>query len=93
MEEVMRRLENRPKHSPMRPESSEPDPLRESVRIGLMGDFGTGLYGAPVTAATIQGGSICCFIWVTSITPANRKRCRLACSTFGRAGPRRSTVR
>jgi hypothetical protein len=54
IEEAMRRLEGRPKHPPLRPDSSKPDLLNETVRIGLVGDFGTGLYGAPVIAATIS---------------------------------------
>jgi 3',5'-cyclic AMP phosphodiesterase CpdA len=53
MDEVLSRLENRPKHPPLRPDSSRPDRIGETVRIGLVGDFGTGLYGAPVIAATI----------------------------------------
>jgi hypothetical protein len=51
--EVLRRLEDRPKHPPLRPDSNDPEPLGKSVRIALVGDFGTGLYGAPVAAATI----------------------------------------
>ncbi|OAI54748.1 hypothetical protein AYO44_14265 [Planctomycetaceae bacterium SCGC AG-212-F19] len=53
MDEVMTRLENLPKHPPVRPDSSKPEPIGETVRIGLVGDFGTGLYGAPVIASTI----------------------------------------
>jgi Calcineurin-like phosphoesterase len=31
-----------------------PDPLPNSLRVGILGDWGTGLYGAPVCAASIQ---------------------------------------
>jgi hypothetical protein len=53
MEEVMHRAANVSKHPAMRPESAEPDPLPKRFRMALVGDFGTGLYGAPITAATI----------------------------------------
>jgi len=32
-----------------------PDELPNSVRIGILGDWGTGLYGAPVCAQSIEG--------------------------------------
>ncbi len=42
------------RHPPARPASFQADSLSESARIFLVGDWGTGLYGAPIIAKTIQ---------------------------------------
>jgi hypothetical protein len=34
---------------------AEPDPIPDNLRVGILGDWGSGLYGAPVSAASIEG--------------------------------------
>jgi hypothetical protein len=41
-------------HPQGRPHSSKPTKLPDRARLFLVGDFGTGLYGAPVTAKTVE---------------------------------------
>jgi hypothetical protein len=42
------------KHDLMRPASTSADPFPNTARLAVLGDWGTGLYGAPVSAKTIQ---------------------------------------
>jgi hypothetical protein len=42
------------KHDILRPASTSADPFPDRCRIAVLGDWGTGLYGAPVSASTIQ---------------------------------------
>jgi hypothetical protein len=48
------KLKHPKKHPLQRPSSPVPQPLPKSGRIGLVGDWGTGLYGAPAIAGTIR---------------------------------------
>src|SRR5262249_51423764 len=41
-------------HPQMRPTTTVPGTLPDTVRIAVLGDWGTGMYGAPVSAHTIQ---------------------------------------
>ncbi len=41
-------------HPMARPRSTTPEPLPEDVRIAVLGDWGTGLYGAPRIGAAIR---------------------------------------
>jgi hypothetical protein len=41
-------------HDMLRPKHSRPAPLPEQARIGIVGDWGTNLYGAPRIAASIR---------------------------------------
>jgi hypothetical protein len=40
-------------HPILRPGSTAPEPLADGATIGLLSDWGTGLYGAPVSAQTL----------------------------------------
>lgn len=42
-------------HDIVRPASDDPDPIKNDLRVALVGDWGTGLYGAPVISQTISG--------------------------------------
>jgi endonuclease G, mitochondrial len=42
-----------PRHPILRPPTDQPDAFPDTARIFVVGDFGTGLYGAPVTARTL----------------------------------------
>lgn len=48
------KLKNPKPHPLIRPPQSSPRPLPSHGRIGLLGDWGTGLYGAPKIAETIR---------------------------------------
>jgi hypothetical protein len=54
LKEVFARAVDVPKHPQGRPHSSKPTKLPDRARLFLVGDFGTGLYGAPVTAKTVE---------------------------------------
>jgi len=41
-------------HAIVRPSSSTPEKIDDNARLAIMGDWGTGLYGAPHIAANIQ---------------------------------------
>jgi len=41
-------------HPILRPKNDEPEPAAEKLRIGLLADWGTGLYGAPDCARSID---------------------------------------
>ncbi|HTM50412.1 MAG TPA: metallophosphoesterase [Bryobacteraceae bacterium] len=40
-------------HAIVRPASNDPEPIGNNLRIGLVSDWGTGLYGAPAIASNI----------------------------------------
>lgn len=42
-------------HAIVRPPSDDPEPIKNDLRIALVSDWGTGLYGAPVIAQTLKG--------------------------------------
>jgi hypothetical protein len=42
------------KHDLVRPASTMADPFPNAARLAVLGDWGTGLYGAPVSSKTIQ---------------------------------------
>jgi hypothetical protein len=54
LEEVKKRMHDVPKHAILRPDSAEPEPIDDKYSIALVGDFGTGLYGAPLISKSIQ---------------------------------------
>ncbi len=43
-------------HPMLRPADFEPTPIPNACRIGMLGDWATGLYGAPVAAQTLVAG-------------------------------------
>jgi hypothetical protein len=45
------------RHDIMRPAAADADPFPDTARIAVLGDWGTGLYGAPKSAQTIQNDS------------------------------------
>lgn len=47
------RLRNPRNHPILRPASAVPDPLPEVARVAVVGDWGTGMYGAPAIAQAI----------------------------------------
>lgn len=48
------KIKNPIKHPLMRPQSSVPESIPDVARVGIVGDWGTGMYGAPAIATAIE---------------------------------------
>jgi hypothetical protein len=48
------KIRNPVKHPMLRPATTVPEPLAETARIAIVGDWGTGMYGAPEIANAIR---------------------------------------
>ena len=53
MREIIERARNNPRHDILRPASDKAAGFPDSARVFVCGDWGTGSYGAPITARTI----------------------------------------
>lgn len=51
---VWEKIKNPIAHTMVRPSSSVPESLPDRARIGILGDWATGLYGAPVIAESVK---------------------------------------
>ncbi len=64
-------------HPIVRPPDNKVGTLADTGRVALLGDWGTNLYGAPVSAASIIARPVatsCCCISATSTIPAPSRR-------------------
>ena len=64
-------------HNILRPKSNLAEPFPDSGRIALVGDWGTGLYGAPEIARAVRNDPNplpCCFTSEMSTIPEQRTR-------------------
>jgi hypothetical protein len=54
MHEVLKRARDAEPHEILRPANDDPEPFPDNARVFVCGDWGTGAYGAPVIAGTIN---------------------------------------
>lgn len=52
------------KKHPWLPPPAEPEPFTTALRVGILGDWGTGLYGAPACAASLKNDAKGCGLFL-----------------------------